>query len=225
MAKLVTANGSTQEVTVEHLFQRRGREFASVRFADSHFEIVEAKNLNPEPPRPLTDAEIQAANRALDALARELQPPPKSKENIVIAAKDSFGARQLRLEAEARTLLIWVVLLFFTIAVLYLGLDSVGWIPHHEDTTITAEASWFVGESKECVSIPLDAKTAAAEGKDAGYAVTMLHCDSGPPRDVRVTFFGRVAQPEYDAVNWKCTREQDGFTCYELSGDLPTREP
>ena len=30
----------------------------------------------------------------------------------------------------------------------YTGLDSAGWIPHSEDTVITAQANWFVGEAR-----------------------------------------------------------------------------
>jgi hypothetical protein len=101
--------------------------------------------------------------------------------------------------------------------IFYQWADS-NWIPHHADTMISAEESWFVGESKECVSSPLDTKTAAAVGKDAGYAVDSLTCDSGPYRNVKVTIYGRVNQPENDSVNWKCTREQDGFTCRFVTG-------
>jgi hypothetical protein len=107
----------------------------------------------------------------------------------------------------------------------YSGLDSLGWISHREETTITAEVSWFVGESKECTSYPLDAAMARATGKETGYAVASLFCDSGPVHNVRIRFFGRLRQAEYDTVVWKCTREQDAFTCYELSGHKPERYP
>jgi hypothetical protein len=150
-ARLVTADGTTQQVTVEHLFQRRGRDLASVRFADSHCEIVEAKNLNPEPPHPPTDAEVHAANRALDALALELQPPPKDK-------KESSNGRNTQFRGTVDDILkalSWPVAIVATIALfaaLYEWVDSTGWIPHREETTISAESSWMVGESKECVS-------------------------------------------------------------------------
>ncbi len=222
--KLVTADGSVKEVTVEQLFQRRGRDLASVRFADSHFEVVETKNLNPEPPRPPTDAEIQAANRALDALAQQLQPPPNGSEGVPLAAKHDSREESIRALKEF-VCLILVGAAIALLANLYHWVDSTGWIPHHEDTTISAESSWMVGESKECVSYPLNAKTAAAIGKDAGYAAARIVCDSGPSRDVRVKFHGRVKQPEYDVVTWRCKREQDGFTCYELSGHHPVRIP
>lgn len=94
-AKLVSADGSIQEVTVEHIFQRRGHDFASVRFADSHLEMVEAKNLNPEPPHPFT--ETQAANRALDELAHvwdqvhESQRQASEAKNRALIAPKTTG--------------------------------------------------------------------------------------------------------------------------------------
>lgn len=91
------------------------------------------------------------------------------------------------------------------------GLDSVGLIAHTKDTTITARADWFEGESKECVSYPMDAQTA--------QAVDSVYCDSGPSREIKVTFWGRLSQPQYGLVNWKCTRDSHGFTCYDLSGE------
>ena len=60
-------------------------------------------------------------------------------------------------------------------------LDSNGWIPHNEETTITAQPSWFVGESKECVSYPpFNQAEAYPLGKPVGYAVARMKCDDGP---------------------------------------------
>jgi len=99
------------------------------------------------------------------------------------------------------------------------GLDSHGWIPHNEETAITAQSSWFVGESKECVSYPpFNQAEAQPMGKPVGYAVGRIKCDDGPEHRVKIRFFGRIEQPEYEVVKWKCTREEDSFTCYELSG-------
>jgi len=95
--------------------------------------------------------------------------------------------------------------------------DSEGWIPHQKDTTITARADWFDGEIKDCISYVPQAGTVGS--KDGGSAVAELYCDSGPEREVSVTFWGRLSQPEYDVVNWKCKRDSGGFTCYELSGE------
>jgi hypothetical protein len=107
----------------------------------------------------------------------------------------------------------------------YRALDWLGLLPHEEDSVITAQASWFVGESKTCTSYPLSSGAAGAEaGKPAGYAVGGVACDDGPARQSKITFYGRVEQPEYNYVEWKCTREEKGFTCYELfGGTVPPR--
>jgi hypothetical protein len=109
------------------------------------------------------------------------------------------------------------VILIAVVVAAYDVLDSTGWIPHREDTTITAETTWLIGESKECVSYSVPAEYANVR-RAVGHAVDLLHCDSGPNHQMKVTFWGRVNQPEYYSVTWKCTREQDAFTCYELSG-------
>lgn len=49
--QLANPDGSVLDVTVEHLFKRRGRELAGVRFADSHFDIVDTSRLSPGPPQ------------------------------------------------------------------------------------------------------------------------------------------------------------------------------
>jgi hypothetical protein len=46
----------------------------------------------------------------------------------------------------------------------YTGIDSVGWMQHSEEAIITAQGNWFVGESKDCISYPLGAKTAQEMG-------------------------------------------------------------
>jgi len=103
----------------------------------------------------------------------------------------------------------------------YRWLDSSGWIPHREDSTITARLDWRVGESKNCQSYPLSAELAMTAGKAAGYALSQVKCDDGPEQQASVRFFGRTEQPEYAVVIWKCTRKEDGVTCYELSGVRP----
>jgi hypothetical protein len=103
---------------------------------------------------------------------------------------------------------------------IYTGIDSVGWMSHREDSVITAQANWFVGESKDCMSYPLDDKTAQAMGKTRGYAISKINCDGGPEHNVKVTFFGRTEQPEYSWINWRCTRNEDSFTCKQ-SGNSP----
>jgi hypothetical protein len=57
----------------------------------------------------------------------------------------------------------------------YSGIDSVGWIPHREDSVITAQANWFVGETKECYSYPLDAQAAKSMSKSVGNAIYKIN--------------------------------------------------
>lgn len=102
----------------------------------------------------------------------------------------------------------------------YAGLDSVGWLPHREDSIVTAQANWFVGESKECQSFPLDAQAARTMNKAAGYAISQISCDGGPEHSVKVTFYGRIEQPEYSWIQWRCTRNEDSFTCKQI-GNSP----
>ena len=95
-------------------------------------------------------------------------------------------------------------------------MDTSGMIPHTQDSSITAQGNWFVGESKECYSYPLIASLAT--GQPYGYALNRVNCDDGPLHNVNIKFFGRVAQPEYAVVYWRCTREEDEFACYERYG-------
>ena len=94
-------------------------------------------------------------------------------------------------------------------------LDSAGLMPHRREAYVTAQSNWFVGESKYCNTFPLKN---AEDSKDVGYAFSRVSCDDGAEHDVRITFWGREHQTEYDSVQWKCTREEGGFTCAERSG-------
>jgi hypothetical protein len=79
--RLVGNDREMQEVIVEQLIRRSGREFARVRFPDAHFETLETTYLKPEPSRPAPDVEariergIQAAKQALNGLDRTLRRP------------------------------------------------------------------------------------------------------------------------------------------------------
>jgi hypothetical protein len=86
--------------------------------------------------------------------------------------------------------------------------DSIGWASHDVETTITAEANWLVGEIKTCNSYI---------GQDGG-AFDRIDCGKGSDRRMKITFYGRSKQPEYEIVTWKCTRTPNSFTCLELSG-------
>jgi hypothetical protein len=96
---------------------------------------------------------------------------------------------------------------------IYTGIDSAGWMQHSEESTITAQGNWFVGESKDCISYPLGPKTAQEMGKPKGYAPSKISCDDGPEHSVQITFFGRTEQPESTWVTWRCTRHESSFTC------------
>ncbi len=98
---------------------------------------------------------------------------------------------------------------------LYDWLDAEGNVPHQEESLITAQENWFVGENKDCSSVPLGAPS---EGRKNGYALSYIYCDDGPVHQVKIRFWGREEQPEYALVHWKCTREDSGFTCAELAG-------
>jgi hypothetical protein len=95
----------------------------------------------------------------------------------------------------------------------YSSLDSRGWVPHSEDSVITAQESWLVGESKDCFSVPLDWSTASAEHKESGYALSSISCDNGPAHQIEIKFYGLQNQPNVGGVWWRCTRDQTGFTC------------
>ncbi len=110
--------------------------------------------------------------------------------------------------------------------------DSEGWIPHPEESWISADGTWLVGESRICTSSPyrsdpvldeferkINADTVAPEPqRSVGYAFSNLTCDAGPAHRIKITFWGRREQPEYISVSWKCTRGSSDFTCTEISG-------
>jgi len=113
-----------------------------------------------------------------------------------------------------------IVVIFGILYGAYTGLDSLGWVPHHENSVVTAQANWFVGESKDCLSYPLDAQTARTMNKAHGYAISQINCDGGPEHSVNVTFYGRIEQPEYSRIDWSCTRQEDSFTCKQTGNSL-----
>jgi hypothetical protein len=92
---------------------------------------------------------------------------------------------------------------------------------HRQDSVITAESNWFVGESKDCTSYPLDEKTAHGMEKPTGYAISKISCDGGPEHIVKITFLDRTEQPDHSWVRWRCTRNQDSFTCKETDASPP----
>ena len=90
----------------------------------------------------------------------------------------------------------------------YGWLDWIGWISHREETVISARSDWLPGESKECVSYTRKKEWATFSDKDVGYAMPWVKCDDGPDHHIRVTFYGRKVQPEYQAIGWRCSRNE-----------------
>ena len=98
-------------------------------------------------------------------------------------------------------------------------IDSSGYISHEVEATITAQSTWMVGESKECLSYPLDSQSARALGKEPGYAFHYVKCDEGPERKIRVRFYGAENQPGKFVAYWKCTRTSASFVCKQIGAD------
>ena len=57
--------------------------------------------------------------------------------------------------------------------------------------------------------------------KPTGYAISQVNCDGGPEHSVKITFFGRTEQPEYAWITWRCTRNEDSFTCKQTGASQP----
>jgi hypothetical protein len=102
----------------------------------------------------------------------------------------------------------------------YSKIDSVGWIPHSDESIITAQPTWFVGETKACSSIPLDDQTAKALSKSVGHAISAINCDDGPSHRMTIKFFGKTEQPENALATWNCTRTADSFVCRQTGAVL-----
>ena len=98
----------------------------------------------------------------------------------------------------------------------YQKIDALGWVRHSVDSTITAQTNWLIGESKGCYTYPI--LVDPPKGEKIGYALGQVNCDNGPLHDMKIAFYGRITQPEYGVIYWKCTRKESGFECYEQSG-------
>lgn len=97
--------------------------------------------------------------------------------------------------------------------------DSTGYVSHDVHSTITAQSDWMVGESKDCMSFPLDADTARAQGKQAGYAFSYVNCDNGPEHNITITFWGAEYQPGKTEAEWNCKRTSDSFVCKQTGAN------
>jgi hypothetical protein len=128
-------------------------------------------------------------------------------------------------EGFARRVL-WLAFLLILGYAIYLGygwFDSVGLIPHREETVISARSDWLVGESKECVSMTPSQTDVVLSNKEIGSAMSSVSCDGGAEHNMVVRFYGRRMQPEHGSVIWRCTKEEASFTCYQTGG-TPAKE-
>ncbi len=80
----------------------------------------------------------------------------------------------------------------------------VGRISHREDTLITVNADWLVGESKECWSIALDYSSAEMLNKETEYAMYSVNCGDGAQHSIKVKFYGRQIQVQNRLIRWRC---------------------
>jgi len=94
-----------------------------------------------------------------------------------------------------------------------------GYAQHSVETSITAQQNWFVGETKECNSSPLDFRVANQLSKEPGYVAASINCDNGPEHMVTVNLYGRLNQPEHRIAYWRCTRKSEGFTCLQTGAE------
>lgn len=98
-------------------------------------------------------------------------------------------------------------------------LDNSGWLSHSRETQITAKYDWLEGESKTCVSQPVDPDTARVMKLETYDVTTAINCDNGESHQIKVIFWGRTTRPERSArygVSWKCTKKRGEFICYSL---------
>jgi hypothetical protein len=92
-------------------------------------------------------------------------------------------------------------------------IDATGYISHRVESTITADPSWIIGETKTCISNPLDSLNAGVLQKPVGYALWGLQCGPGDWHKITITFWGSAVQDEKKAAYWDCKRTADSFTC------------
>lgn len=109
--------------------------------------------------------------------------------------------------------------------VIFTFADNRGYIQHTVETTISARSDWLPGESKECLSYTRKREWATFQDKEVGYAMPWVKCDDGPDHHMKVSFYGRKVQPEFQTIGWRCTRNEvsflndNSFTCYQMGGE------
>ena len=137
--------------------------------------------------------------------------------------RDMFAARARTNKSNSTVGLIAIALCLAAIISpywIYTGCDSLGFIPHTSETTITASQGWLVGEIRQCVTFPETGDVAKELKHNAGYALNRVSCGDEPYHEMSITFFGRKEQPEFNEVAWNCTRKDNTFECRETGGSL-----
>jgi hypothetical protein len=97
------------------------------------------------------------------------------------------------------------------------GLDATGYISHKVESTITADPSWIIGETRTCITNPLDSLNAGALQKPVGYALWGLQCGPGDWHKITITFWGSAVQAGKKAAYWDCKRTADSFICKQTA--------
>jgi hypothetical protein len=112
------------------------------------------------------------------------------------------------------TFFVWLIYWFSTPS--YQWLDEQGYIAHTVDSTIVMKDNWLNGESRDCTSEPLNFEAARYLSKPSNHSLSRITCDDGgSPHDIKIKFYGSEIQPDAKGVEWRCTRDDDGFTCKE----------
>jgi hypothetical protein len=106
---------------------------------------------------------------------------------------------------------------------LYQWSDSAGYVTHSRTVDVYMKGEWLVGENRVCTVIP------DYENPGAAAVVHALNCspeDMSPTiHNLNIKFWGRLTRPDIrnEAVvtsgrfTWRCTRDNDGFTCYAIN--------
>jgi hypothetical protein len=96
-------------------------------------------------------------------------------------------------------------------------IDSTGYVSHKVESTITADPNWIIGESRTCISNPLDSLNAKELNKPFAYALWGLQCGDGDWHRITITFWGSAVQVGKKAAYWNCVRTSDSFTCKQTT--------
>jgi len=81
------------------------------------------------------------------------------------------------------------------------------------------KGDWLVGENRECQAFQYT--------EDSKLSVKSMFCPEDAnafetPHNLTIKFWGKVERPDAPhesraTLQWKCTRQSDGFTCFALN--------